>query len=87
MLKIFGWSAGLWTVGVLVLVGVAAHLVLAHWFTLAWLTGLIVAAPFGWRWLLAYKATASVAARVDAAEGKLWSSLALQVRRRARARS
>lgn len=79
MLKIFGWSAGLWVVGVLLLVGIATHIVLAHWFTVAWLTALLLAAPFGWRWLLAYKATASIAARVDAVEGKLWSVLALKL--------
>lgn len=79
MIKIFGWSAGLWVLGVLMLIGIAAHHVLAHWFTFVWLTTLFVALPFGWRWLQQYKATASVAARIDAAEGKVWSKLMLHL--------
>ena len=64
---------------VIAIVGVLPHVAAAHWFTLLWLVTLVVAAPFGWRWLAAYKATASVAARIDAAEGRLWSKLMLRL--------
>ena len=53
MIKIFGWSAGLWVLGVVMLIGIAAHHVLSHWFTFAWMTTLFVALPFGWHWLRA----------------------------------
>ena len=77
MLRLFIVNAVLWLFVVAFLIFVAGHQVAAHWFTFLWLTALAIALPFGWRWFAAYKVTASVASRIDAAEGKLWTKVVL----------
>ena len=79
MLRVFIVAAALWVVGLMLLLAIAAHHVAAHWFTFAYLTAVALALPFAWAWLERYKATASVAARVDAAEGRVWTKLLLHV--------
>ena len=59
--------------------GVLPHVFLAHWFTVTWAVVLAIAAPFGWQWFAAYKATAEIALRVYAAEGRLWTQLMLHL--------
>ena len=79
MLKVFGTVAGFWLCVVVFLVAVAAHHVLAHLFTFAYLTVVAITLPFAWAWLEQYKLTASIAARADAAEGKVWTRVLLHI--------
>ena len=79
MLRVFISTAVLWFGFLLVLLAVASHHVAAHWFTFAYLTAVAVALPFAWYWLEQYKVTASIAARLDAAEGQIWSKLLLHI--------
>ena len=60
------------------ILGILPHVFTAHWFTLTWAVVLAIAAPFGWHWFAAYKATAEIALRIDAAEGKLWKRMVLR---------
>lgn len=61
------------------IVGLAPHAAATHWFTLLWLVAVVAALPFAWRWFAAYQVTASVAARIDAAEGKVWTQIKLRL--------
>ena len=79
MFRLFIVGAVLWLCGVSFLIAVAGHHVAAHWFTFAYLTAIVVALPFGWRWLKQYKLTASIAARVDAAETNIWKRIMLHL--------
>lgn len=77
MLRIFISSAVLWICAIVLGLVIDPHLIGRHWFTFLYVTALLVGLPFAWRWLAQYRFTASVAARVDAAEGRLMTKVAL----------
>ena len=79
MLPFFITAAVVWIAGVVLGLAVVPGALAHHWFTIVYVSALLIGLPFGWRWLEQYKATASVAARVDAAEGQLWSVLLLHL--------
>ena len=79
MFVLFTVAALCWAFLVAILTAFDPRALAAHWFTVLWVSALLVGLPFAWRWLRAYKATASVAARVDAAEGKLWTVVLLHL--------
>ena len=79
MSRVFTALAVLWAIALGFDLRFAPHDVAAHWFMALWVTAVFVGLPIAWHWLEQYKYTASIAGRIDAADGKIWKRVALHL--------